>query len=810
LKTMTDLRFLGDWSVWAAVALALVLAVIVWTIYRREVRGQAGSIRWLLPALRAAAVFLIVMMLAGPVLHHRRVIGELARVMVFVDASRSMSVTDEFMDLARKLQLTYSYDMLSRDAVKTNQAGQALFNLVRSNDVAAAAVDKLDVMPRWQRMEHLLLGEQGGLLRRLGRKHNVELWAMTGEEPRRLWNTEQSSPMPTTLMTRPDTDGTDLGAAIAERIGQRKDERAVILVLSDGQHNKGSSPIETAKVAGGRHIPIFTIGVGAVERPGDLAVIGVSGPETVFFEDRVRGQVTVKDDMPAGQPFVVRITEGGNTVWEKSLVTEQGHRRSVEFEFPIKELIESRKKSAEGFEYTSLPVTLKIGIPPLSAEKDKSNNESMFRFRAVTQRRKFLLLDGRPRWEFRYIRNILERDPQWEVNSLVAGTEQADSWKRGDGPGQFPSKRETLFAYDLIGFGEVPRKMLNDEELEWIQEFVGTRGGGLFLVDGRRELFREYIWGPLSGLFPVERLSSAVRQPPSMLQLTERGSAYVPLRLVPEVVENQKVWQGLPPPHWIASVKALPGAETLVEGVVGNQKLPAVVLRQFGAGKVLYMGLDETWRWRYNVGDKYQEAFWHQVANAIMEAPYSVRDKYVALDAGTVNYRAGESAEIRVRLRDEKGHAVTKGNPVALLFREGQKIATISLAADENSGGAFRGRTGPLAPGDYEIRVNTKGLVPEATSLNAEFHVQGRGYDTGFELGELNCNEGLLQEMAKVSGGEYFREEEGDQLVKRLEPLSKGRIEESDTVLWQSWWWFIPLVCLLTVEWITRKRSGLI
>jgi len=40
--------------------------------------------------------------------------------------------------------------------------------------------------------------------------------------------------------------------------------------------------------------------------------------------------------------------------------------------------------------------------------------------------------------------------------------------------------------------------------------------------------------------------------------------------------------------------------------------------------------------------------------------------------------------------------------------------------------------------------------------------------------------------------------------------MSKGRIEESETILWQSWWWFVPIVGLLTIEWILRKRSGLI
>ena len=65
------------------------------------------------------------------------------------------------------------------------------------------------------------------------------------------------------------------------------------------------------------------------------------------------------------------------------------------------------------------------------------------------------------------------------------------------------------------------------------------------------------------------------------------------------------------------------------------------------------------------------------------------------------------------------------------------------------------------------------------------------------ELAELNCNEPLLRELAAHSGGRYFREEELNALVERLRPLSQGRVEESDTVLWQSWWWFGAVIALL-------------
>jgi hypothetical protein len=47
-------------------------------------------------------------------------------------------------------------------------------------------------------------------------------------------------------------------------------------------------------------------------------------------------------------------------------------------------------------------------------------------------------------------------------------------------------------------------------------------------------------------------------------------------------------------------------------------------------------------------------------------------------------------------------------------------------------------------------------------------------------------------------------------LVELLEPLSKERVFESDTLIWQSWAWFLPMLLLLTAEWAMRKWTGML
>jgi hypothetical protein len=485
-------------------------------------------------------------------------------------------------------------------------------------------------------------------------------------------------------------------------------------------------------------------------------------------------------------------------VWSKELTTDRTHQRRVEYDFPIKPIVEAKQQQLAGLEVRSVPVALRVSVSVLAGDKDRRNNEAPLRFRAVAARQRALLIDGRPRWDFRYLRNLLERDHLWEVTALLAP----------DVTAQFPATKEALFAYDIIGLGDVPAENLTPTQQEWIREFVGTRGGGLLLMDGRREALRAYRSGALGPLLPVQWVPGATEVTPQRFQLTGPGAKLGAFRLGSgDESDNAAAWKKLAPPHWLAPVKALPGTETLVETVAGNEARPAVVLRQFGAGKVLYFGFDESWRWRYEVAGQYQDPFWNQVVNWIMEPPFAVRDQQVALDVDKVTYQPGERAEIRARFRDEAGKPVTPPNAKAWLYRDGQRVASVELTADEGGSGVFRGKTGALGEGAYEIGASAGGLTHEESQARLAFYAQAR--DAG-EMIEQNCNEELLRQIATQSGGEYFREEDVGRLVDRLAPFSHGRVVESDTVLWQSWWWFVPLVLMLAAEWILRKRAGLI
>lgn len=916
----TELRFVGEWRLWLAIPAGLLLAASAWFLYRRETRSRKDFLSWLLPALRSLAIFWLFLLLSGPILHHRTIIGQVARVLLFADASQSMNVTDDQMEVSRKLlvaqqlgwlpndkfdsdlrqaveemnrirdllatlkpemtapdlkeaakqfsrRLTlasenlgrvrsvmlsnapvaglhnelvlpaqtlvareigndtkrFQADLLALGAIANRWAtemelafAQHLSGFASSNDSSVrTALQKFDSLTRWRRMEALLLEGKESLLGQLAAHHQVELAALKDDKAEMVWlpkpgELTESLKLPETFRNSPTNRTTDLTTGLRIRVEDaRENERVAVVLFSDGQHNAGPSPLQLAKVLGNRTVPIYTVGLGSRTPPPDLAILGVKGPDTVFQEARVKGEIQLKDDLPPGKPFRLQIEHEGKMLWERELKTEQVTPRSIPFDFSIKELAQSQlQKKDKDLKFGALPFALKVTASVVDGEKDKSNNQGVLRFSAITQKPKLLLLEGRPRWEYRYLHNLFERDDRWAINDLLVGAGGVDrQWGRGKRPGQFPPDRESLFDYQLICIGDLPANMLRPEEMEWMREFVERRGGGLIFIDGRQTKLASYLNTPLGALLPVTWREAPLNGTAIKLKLTASSSALAPLSLVSDERENAELWTRLPAPRWVASAQALPGTETLLEAAAGANKAAALVFRRYGAGRVLYTAFDESWRWRYEVGDLYHQKYWNQVSKWIMEPAYPVEDKYVSLDSGPATYAPGDTADIRVRLRDAQGRLLLKAKAEAVLSRDGQRVATVALSPDENIGGVFRGRTARLEPGSYEVRVQVDGLPSDEMKARTEFTVQPQGAG---EMALLNADESLLRQMAFYSGGQYFREEDADRLLERIKPLSQGKVVESETLLWQSWWWFVPLMVLLTLEWALRKRAGML
>ena len=811
---MTALRFTGDWLPLYGGLAALLLGAAAFTLCQRETKHAGSKLARSLPWLRAAAVALITLILTEPTLFHRHTLGTQTKLLLLVDCSQSMSVSDPEIAPTRKMAIAQALHLLPPET-KTNQTGND------TNDrKTSAALEKLDAMPRAERVRAALLdGGASSLLASLAQRFEIELAALNDSHTQLLWTSSDGVEKSPTSLPGASAMTTDLRAPLLERISTRTNRDAsaqpgtstephtAVVLFSDGQHNVNGSPVDVAKQLNDRSIPIITVGFGNEAPPPDLAVAGIEAPEIAFVEDRVRGSFNLYDDLPSGRPFQISIRCGNAVVWEKEMLSAKRHLVKVPFDFALKPLLNSNTATTASTQTVRLD--FKAVISPAPQERELRNNQADFSVLTTAGKRRLLLLDGRPRWETRYLRNLFERDPQWQINALIANSSDSPSgWPRGTVTGSFPATENVLKEYDLIILGDVPRALLSDTELQWLERFVSKSGGGILFLDGMRHSLEGYAEGPLAAVLPVtfaRTRDTSPALPLERLEPTARGLKSAALALEQSEDGTSEAWRSLAPPRNFRRCEILPGSETLLEGVYDGGRAPVLVLRRYGAGRVLYQAFDESWRWRNEIAGKYQERYWSQLVQYLSQTPFPNDAAKFVISTDAITYNPGGKAEIRVRLRDGVKEASANEDVRAVLWREDKRIASFPIVAEPGETAILSGHTGALASGGYEVSIEN--LASSGSELRAHFDVR---QPANSELSNLTLNEEMLQLMATNSHGTYFREENIGQLLSALNPLQSGRIIESETPIWQSGWWFSVVVLLLTLEWALRKRIGLL
>lgn len=246
-----------------------------------------------------------------------------------------------------------------------------------------------------------------------------------------------------------------------------------------------------------------------------------------------------------------------------------------------------------------------------------------------------LYVEGAPRWEYRYLKTQLIRDRTIRVSCLLLSADrgfkqEADAPVPDFGPDDprtgatfpgpiewFPNTLETLRRYDAIVLGDVDFHAFTLRDIENTAEFV-KRGGALALIAGPRHGPATFRESPLAPLLPVRaRLltkeeAAAGFAEPWNLSITEAG-------LKRPCFAGLMMKDGQLPPlelFWYCrGVVAAEGAEVLATHPKArgddDKPLPIMAAGRHGAGRTLYIGSDETWRWRGGVGDPTRHArFW--------------------------------------------------------------------------------------------------------------------------------------------------------------------------------------------------------
>jgi uncharacterized membrane protein len=773
----TVLQPTWPWPTWTAVVGLLTLGAAAYLLYRSEPTSLGRGWRLALTALRVAIFGLLIFMLGGWQLQQHRT--EPAQLIVALDDSVSMSFADAYRD--------------SRGATKMKAWSQG------RSSTSTPALDRFELSRR------LLEDPSSGWLKSLETNYRVKL-RLVSDRVREI--ATGSDPLFSEI--RPVRPASKLGQGVRDLLAaQEGTATAAVVVLTDGVTTGGPTLLEAADNARRQGIPLFLVGVGGDQSPRDLRLIDLLADDVAFAGDAVQVEVQLTAEGLKGQKTDVRLkrTDTNEVLATQAVVIDKDLTR-----IPIRLTFRPQ---------TVGTISLVVEATPVATESDKENNQLTHVLNVNDVTIKVLFVQAYPSYEFRYLKNLLSRSTRasdktmkaFEVTTVLQEADREHAEQDQSAASLFPGKREELFAYDVVIFGDVDPTLLGRTAIGDLVAFVEEHGGSIVFLAGPRFTPHAYRETALAQLFPFDplKVEPPVNLPvsdPFNARLTAVGALTPACQLANNQAENVALWGELPPLFWYFELPSpSAGARILVEhptrAASDSRPLPLIVTHYSGMGRIVFHATDETYRWaRFQGTDEYYSRYWLQTLRTLSRPKLLAGQSIAELSTDRQHYLPEDEVQLRVRFRDDRTNV--EGVAVTVEQANGFRQTATLRRSTENSA-LFTAGLRDLPSGSYRVLLTSPLLDP--APLPRTFSIAAARQE---QIG-VPLNRAEMEQAAKLSGGRFYNWFDADRLLRDLPRGQRVRIESlPPRPIWNS-----PLVAglfigMLAVEWLLRKRVGML
>ena len=782
--------FLPGWAV--VLGIGIVIGVTVF-VYLRMTHPIHPRYRFLLIAMRICAASILLCCLLAPVIIEKKDITPPTHLSILVDTSMSMNLVDASM-------------------------GETSIS-------------------RLSQVNHLLFNVQGRFLQTLRDRFEVHLYPFdTG--------LHQSTVLPQDLDSEtlpqfePNGTLTDIGTAIREAAAAWKGQNtAGIVLITDGGHNSGQFPLEDVTAL---DVPVYAIGVGSVEPPKDIQIQHIDYTPIAYTNHESIIRVTVVQTGYTGKTTRLSLREmQRKTLVDTATLTFNQSPNATPANATTTQVVELKlTPQVEGnFQYT-------VELPVLDGELTEANNQKTFSVKVVKAKLNVFYLEGRPRWEYTYLKRALERDPNIEATcaillrnkskrfpptgSVLSGLDgyYPQITPTSETP-RFPETYTQLAKYDVLILGDLGDEHLTTAQQDAIVDFVEIQGKAIIFLPSRRMLSMNGLLNTeLAQLLPIDIPRNGCRRHDTefTVQLTASGMFHPMLQLV-DTQQNQastlasnnaSAWRNMPAlSRSFSGFRLRGGATRLMESGKGD---PILILQRAGLGKSLLIAAEGLWNWDFGVNTfrdtGYQDIYARFWAQVLRWMATDTDDDKLHLTTDASSYAIGDTATVTASLYSEAYRATQtdatvqfevvppEGAPFQLQIRGITETATAIIT---DTGNLYSAQFSLLQNGTYRIRATARTGNQTLGEDQIDIHVHP-------QLAELEVpqlNEDLLKELTSGTGGAYFAMVDAESLPENVAEVQNPIFVDAERELWSHPLILITVIGLLGTEWFLRKRIGL-
>jgi len=477
---------------------------------------------------------------------------------------------------------------------------------------------------------------------------------------------------------------------------------------------------------------------------------------------------------------------------------------------------------------------VRVEVPPVSGEGEPGNNAREREVEILDGKLKVLVVEGEPRWEFRYLLNALRRDRRVDARVLL----RVPDLPRLAGSDalfirEFPRKEE-LFTYDVVVFGNLPNDAFwTAEDLENIYRFVVAEGGGVWMVAGRNHFPNAYKGSPLEALIPVEFERQSDIGPADEMRrssegyrplLTSEGRSHPVTRLdggAGTEADNAALWKLVPDFYWYhkALRPKLGATALLVHGGRRNGRTvvprggptPILVTWQVGRGRVLYSGTEEFWRIRFplELGPDALDRFHAQVVQYLGLRHCLGGSTRVEITTDAEEYAVGDPVTVTARVLDREtyeAHVAEKVTALMEMVTEGGLKQAFDLLPVSQQPGLYKGVVVPPEEGSYRFTLVGEEEASHDVSVRIP-RLENEALEMKFEL---------LEKMAKATrpsgqgaAARAYRADQVNSIPDEIRAARRRLVSRVEEPLWDAPILLVIFTLLCGAEWALRKWSDL-
>ena len=792
-------QFLWARPISAAALLAAFVAAAALTVYLyRRPWGLPTWVRVALAASRLVVMCLVIVVLFEPTATVNEPHTVRRRLAVLIDVSESMSIRDQrkrpedIVEAATSLGIlpfSEAADLNRADANKAD-ANRTAMTLDTNQRQAIAAASRLDLA------RSLLSKSARTTLESIGDDIDVSYYAFG--KTLHMLSDDQSGAADSLTTLKAVEPGTSIAQSLeAVANADRGAPLAGIVLLSDGLDTSLRRAEDAVYDLGTHGIPVYTVPMGIAD-PDDVSIRNIIMQEVAFSGDKVPVRVQIRSKGYERRTAELTVLLNGRGVAQRSITLDGG----LQFE-DIFFNVDVHEKGVAHVE---------VSIGPFADEATAQNNRVERSVRVVNEKINVLCMEGSARWEFRYLRAMLKRDPRINATFIATRAPPALALNSSEYIARFPEMREEAFKYDLVILGDVDSAFFSPGEFARLEELVKERGGSLLMLCGSRFSPTSYAGTPVERMLPVrfdpdgpwEEVDDNVYP-----VLTAEGRSSLVLTLEADQEQNDRVWTRVAPLDRVPPLLApKPGATVLAELSDSRGRLeryPLVAWQRYGAGKCMVMGTDRLWLLRFKTGDKYHWRAWSQCIQFLTLSRLMGEHKRIRLETDRATYQSGEQAQLYAHVLDDAFDPISQSGfdvTVSRLDDSGTEPQRVTLRPDMANPGLYEGYFSPSRPGRYRMEANS---ADRELSSTTEFQVA----DIKPEMANTDMQIERLRRISALSGGECLGILQFNNLSSLVNRAPHTTTIRTDRSIWDNGWVVALLIMLVGCEWIVRRRYDL-